>query len=117
MGIAISIDDFGTGYSSLNYLTFLPVDKIKLDRSLNLRFLEMNNDKVMESLISLVHSLGLAVLAEGLETKDQADRLKAAECDFVQGYYYSKPLKPEEIKEIHYNRFEESLLPDDNKSV
>lgn len=105
MGIAISIDDFGTGYSSLNYLTFLPVDKIKLDRSLNLRFLEMNNTKVMSSMISLVHSLGLTVIAEGIETVDQVERLKAAECDFIQGYYFSCPLGPNEIAEIHLKQF------------
>jgi diguanylate cyclase (GGDEF)-like protein len=107
MGIAISIDDFGTGYSSLNYMTFLPVDKIKLDRSLNMRFLEMNNDKVMESLISLVHSLGLTVLAEGIENLDHVTRLKDAECDLIQGYYYSRPLEPEQIQAIHSKRFEE----------
>ncbi len=105
MGIAISIDDFGTGYSSLNYLTFLPVDKIKLDRSLNLRFLEMENTKVMDSLISLVHSLGLTVIAEGIETIDQVERLREAQCDYVQGYYYSQPLAPDQVGEIHLNRF------------
>ena len=107
MGIAISIDDFGTGYSSLNYMTFLPVDKIKLDRSLNMRFLEMNNDKVMESLISLVHSLGMTVLAEGIETRDHVDRLRDAECDFIQGYYYSRPIEPDQIFEIHYKNYKE----------
>lgn len=105
MGIAISIDDFGTGYSSLNYMTYLPVDKIKLDRSLNVRILEMDNPKVMSSMIALVHSLGLTVIAEGIETLDQVERLKAAECDFIQGYYYSRPLPPEEIAEIHQNRY------------
>ena len=107
MGIAISIDDFGTGYSSLNYMSFLPVDKIKLDRSLNMRFLEMNNDKVMESLISLVHSLGLTVLAEGIENRDHVARLKNAECDLIQGYYYSRPLGSDQVKEIHNKRFDE----------
>ncbi len=105
MGIAISIDDFGTGYSSLNYLTFLPVDKIKLDRSLSVRFLEMDSTKVMSSLISLVHSLGLTVIAEGVETAGQVERLKRAECDFIQGYYYSKPIEANRISEIHLKRF------------
>ena len=105
MGIAISIDDFGTGYSSLNYLTFLPVDKIKLDRSLNLRFLEMKNTNVMSSMISLVHSLGLTVIAEGIETLEQVERLKAADCDFIQGYFYSCPLGPNEVVDIHGKQF------------
>ena len=106
MGIAISIDDFGTGYSSLNYLTFLPMDKIKLDRSLNIKFLEMENTKIMNSLISLVHSLGLTVIAEGIETSDQVERLKNAECDYIQGFYYSRPLPPNQISDIHLKKYD-----------
>lgn len=101
MGIKIAIDDFGTGYSSLNYLTFLPVDLVKLDRSLNLKFLEMNNVKVMNSLISLVHSLGLLVVAEGIETVEQVKKLDEAYCDYIQGYYFSKPLEADQILRIN----------------
>jgi diguanylate cyclase (GGDEF)-like protein len=101
MGIKISIDDFGTGYSSLNYLTFLPVDIIKLDRSLNIKFLENQNAKVMESLISLVHSLGLSVVAEGIETVEQVKLLQQANCDYIQGYYFSRPLEADQIPVIH----------------
>ncbi|MHB8127562.1 MAG: bifunctional diguanylate cyclase/phosphodiesterase [Mobilitalea sp.] len=103
MGIKISIDDFGTGYSSLNYLTFLPVDKIKLDRSLNMKFLEIENIKVMDSMISLVHSLGFTVIAEGIEIIDQVKRLKIANCDYIQGFYFSKPLDEEQIPGMHTN--------------
>jgi diguanylate cyclase (GGDEF)-like protein len=101
MGVKIAIDDFGTGYSSLNYLTFLPVNIIKLDRSLNMKFLEIENVKVMDSLISLVHSLGLTVIAEGIETPEQVKRLKKANCDYIQGYYFSKPLEADQIPTIH----------------
>ncbi len=101
LGIRIAIDDFGTGYSSLNYLTFLPVDIIKLDRSLNMKFLEIKNIKVMDSLISLVHSLGLIVVAEGIEELEQVQRLSSAGCDFIQGYFFSKPVGAECIPEIH----------------
>ncbi len=101
LGIRIAIDDFGAGYSSLNYLTFLPVDIVKLDRSLSLRFLEFDNIKVMDSLISLVHSLGLKVVAEGIELLDQVLRLSEVDCDYIQGYYFSKPLEAEKIPEIH----------------
>ncbi|RDU22740.1 bifunctional diguanylate cyclase/phosphodiesterase [Anaerosacchariphilus polymeriproducens] len=101
MGIKIAIDDFGTGYSSLNYLTFLPVDIVKLDRSLNLKFLEMNNVKVMNSLISLVHSLGLVVIAEGIETLEQVKKLDEAYCDYIQGYYFSKPIEANQIIAIN----------------
>lgn len=107
MGITIAIDDFGTGYSSLNYLSFLPVDIVKLDRSLSMKFLEINNVKVMDSLISLVHSLGLSVVAEGIETKEYVDILKQLKCDFVQGYYYSKPLKAEQVPSINAIGFQD----------
>ncbi|GAU79149.1 EAL domain-containing protein [Fusibacter sp. 3D3] len=105
MGVKIAIDDFGTGYSSLNYLTFLPVDKVKLDRSLNIKFLEMENIGIMDSLILLVHSLGLTVTAEGIETLDQVKRLKVGKCDFIQGFYFSKPVEAQEVPRIHMNRY------------
>ena len=98
MGIKISIDDFGTGYSSFSYLTFLPIDKIKLDRSLNIRFLEIENIKVMDCLISLAHSLNLEVVAEGIETYEQFRRLKVGKCDYIQGYYFSRPLEAEDVQ-------------------
>ena len=111
LGIRIAIDDFGTGYSSLNYLTFLPVDIIKLDRSLSMKFLEIENIKVMDSLISLVHSLGLSVVAEGIEQLEQVQRLSRAGCDFIQGYYFSKPIGAECIPGIHemiYDNYQRS---------
>lgn len=106
-GIKTSIDDFGTGYSSLSYLTFLPLDKIKLDRSLNIKFLEIENIKVMDSIISLAHSLNLEVVAEGIETYNQFRRLKVGHCDYIQGYYFSRPLEVEDVeKNYHVNYFE-----------
>lgn len=101
-GIKTSIDDFGTGYSSLSYLTFLPLDKIKLDRSLNVKFLEIENIKVMDSIISLAHSLDLEVVAEGIETREQFRRLKDGRCDYIQGYYFSMPLEAAMV-EAKYN--------------
>jgi diguanylate cyclase (GGDEF)-like protein len=106
IGISIAIDDFGAGYSSLNYLTFLPVDIVKLDRSLSLRFLELDNIKVMDSLISLVHSLGLKVVAEGIEHLEQVLRLSQVDCDYIQGYYFSKPLEAEQIPSMHMMIYE-----------
>ena len=97
MGVAIAIDDFGTGFSSLNYLSFMPVNIVKLDRSLNLKFLEQNKLQVMESLIALVHSLGLTVVAEGIEKEEHVEWLKQLGCDLIQGFYYSKPIPPEQI--------------------
>jgi EAL domain-containing protein (putative c-di-GMP-specific phosphodiesterase class I) len=79
-------------------LTFLPIDKIKLDRSLNLKFLEIENIKVMDSLIQLAHSLNLVVIAEGIEIHEHVRRLKIGVCDGVQGYYFSKPMRAEEVE-------------------
>ena len=107
IGVKIVLDDFGTGYSSLSYLTFLPVDKIKLDKSLNDKFLILENIGVMDSLISLAHSLNLQVVAEGIEEVEQYKRLKVGKCDYIQGYLFSKPLEASEIEGIfNYNFLE-----------
>lgn len=105
LGVKIALDDFGTGYSSLSYLTFLPVNKIKLDKYLNDKFLKLENIKVMNSLISLAKSLNLEVLAEGIEDVVQYKRLKAAGCNYIQGYLFSKPLEIEEAEEIYNDNF------------
>lgn len=105
LGVKIALDDFGTGYSSLSYLTFLPVDKIKLDKSLNDKFLELENIKVMDSLISLANSLNLEVVAEGIEDVVQYERLKVTGCNYIQGYLFSKPLEVAEVEKIYYDNF------------
>lgn len=103
MGIAIAIDDFGTGFSSLNYLSFMPVNIVKLDRSLNVKFLEPDKLQVMKSLIALVHSFGLTVVAEGIEEAEHVELLKQFGCDLIQGYYFSRPIPAEEIVLISGN--------------
>jgi EAL domain-containing protein (putative c-di-GMP-specific phosphodiesterase class I) len=100
-GVKIAVDDFGTGYSSLSYLTFLPIDTLKLDRQLCIKFLELENIKVMDSLIALSHSLGFKVIAEGIEEMDQVKRLIVGKCDMIQGYYFSRPLDPEDVVKQH----------------
>ncbi len=102
LGLSIVMDDFGTGYSSINYLTYIPVDHIKLDKSLSDNFLKMNNAKVIDSIISLAHSLNLTITAEGIEEQNQYEQLKAGGCDFIQGYYFSKPLEIERANEIYH---------------
>ncbi len=92
LGASIALDDFGTGYSSLNHLTKLPIDVLKIDRSFVNDMIE--NDKsryIVEKIIQLSHKLGITVVAEGVEEKEQVEYLKSMECDTVQGYYYSKP--------------------------
>jgi len=109
MNIRIAIDDFGTGYSSLSYLTFLPIDKVKLDRSLNMKFLEIENIKVMDSLIQLAHSLNLKVIAEGIESYEHFRRLQVGKCDGIQGYYFSKPLIAEDVEAHFYKSYRHKL--------
>ena len=93
LGISISIDDFGTGYSSLSYLKDLPIDRIKIDRSFVID-LPHNKDSVsiVKTIIALANNLGLGMIAEGVETKEQLDFLLAEGCVNIQGYYFSKPL-------------------------
>lgn len=103
LGVSIAFDDFGTGYSSLKYLTYVTVDKIKLDKSLIDKFLELGDNDVMRSLISLAHGLQLKVVAEGVEGLEQYQRLKLSGCDYIQGYYFSEPIKEQQVEEI-YNK-------------
>ncbi|RCW52999.1 EAL domain-containing protein [Halanaerobium sp. ST460_2HS_T2] len=92
LGIKLALDDFGTGYSSLNYLTYISFSKVKLDKILIEEFLEYDNINTIDSLISLFHSMELPVVAEGVETEKQLAKLKTANCDYIQGYIFSKPL-------------------------
>ncbi len=95
-GFTIEMDDFGTGYSSLNMITKLPIDTLKLDlQFIRTAFQGKKDTRTLEAVIGLAHSLGLATVAEGVETEEQLCVLKTLGCDIVQGYYFSKPLPPE----------------------
>ncbi len=98
-GIGIAIDDFGTGYSSLSYLQQFEFDALKIDRSfLPTDEVEQGWD-VVKMIINLAHDKQAAVVAEGVETERQADRLRELECDRVQGYWFAKPLDIEAATE------------------
>ncbi|HUK56951.1 MAG TPA: EAL domain-containing protein [Nitrospiria bacterium] len=98
MGIPLSIDDFGTGYSSLGYLKKLPVKTIKIDKSFIVDRVENQDDSVIvKSIINMGHSLGLEVIAEGVEDQHTQDRLASLGCDAVQGYHISWPLPSGEM--------------------
>ena len=96
--ITISIDDFGTGYSSLSYLHNLPIDTLKIDRSFVSRTKNEPNDvSIAETIVSLGQSLGLEVVAEGIEGPEQVAWLQQVGCELGQGYWFSRPIPPEEV--------------------
>ncbi len=98
MGLKLSIDDFGTGYSSLSYLKKMPVSEIKIDRSFVMDMMGSSNDEVIvKATIGLAHNLGLEVVAEGVEDQESADRLRELNCNTLQGFFFSKPVPPEEF--------------------
>ena len=93
LGVSIAIDDFGTGYSSLAYLAKLPVQTLKIDRSFIITMLnEPDTMTLVQTIISLAHSLRLRVVAEGVDAEEQAKFLRLLRCDEMQGYLFSKPL-------------------------
>lgn len=91
MGVRMAIDDFGTGYSSLNYLKQFPVDTLKIDQSFIFNLPHNTDDaQITRTIISMAHNLGLGVIAEGVETKEQLEFLQQVQCEEVQGFYFSK---------------------------
>ena len=101
LGVRLSIDDFGTGYSSLTYLQRIEVHTLKIDLSF-VRDMTTNpsNAAIVKTIVALGHSLGLDIIAEGVETQAQADALRALSCDVMQGYLVSPPLPVEQIARV-----------------
>lgn len=100
-GFRIEMDDFGSGYSSLNMLTTLPIDALKLDRGFINNIAAGNKEmRMVELVLEIANFLNAPVIAEGVETKEQLELLKVAKCDVIQGYYFSKPLPPEEFNSL-----------------
>ncbi|HEX7053486.1 MAG TPA: EAL domain-containing protein [Burkholderiales bacterium] len=101
LGVSIAIDDFGTGYSSLAYLARLPVSSLKIDRSFIITMLgDRNTLTLVSTIVSLAHSLGLKVVAEGVDAEDQAAALVQMGCDEMQGYLFSKPVPAEALVKL-----------------
>jgi diguanylate cyclase (GGDEF)-like protein len=101
-GAGLHLDDFGTGYSSLTALRQFPVDALKIDRSFvsSLDAGDGGSEAIVRSTVALGHSLGLRVIAEGVETPEQLDRLRELKCDYGQGFLFSKPISAEQIDEL-----------------
>jgi EAL domain-containing protein (putative c-di-GMP-specific phosphodiesterase class I) len=105
MGLKLALDDFGTGYSSLSYLMKLPFDKLKIDQSFikNLKT-ETKGTAIVSAIISMSHSLGMSVIAEGVEEEEHMRILLPMQCDLVQGYYISRPLPASKFEEFYIHR-------------
>ena len=101
LGVKLSVDDFGTGYSSLSYLRRFPLNQLKIDRSFVKEITENPDDAaIIAAITSLARTLKLEVVAEGVETAEQASRLAEQGCTIMQGYYFSRPLPTEQITRL-----------------
>ncbi len=98
LGIRLALDDFGTGYSSLTYVRRFPIDTLKIDRSFVDGIVGSNEDEaIVTAVLEMGRALGVHVVAEGVETEEQAARLRALGCVFAQGYLFSRPVPPEAV--------------------
>jgi diguanylate cyclase (GGDEF)-like protein len=101
LNIRMHVDDFGTGYSSLSYLHQFPIDSLKIDRSFVTRLpQDGQNAEIVRTIMSLARNLGLTVIAEGVETREQAESLRELDCEMAQGFFFHKPLDTEQIKAL-----------------
>lgn len=101
LGISIVIDDFGTGFSSMGYLKSFPINMLKIDKSFISGLPDCNEDAaITQAIIAMSHKLNIKVIAEGVENKSQADLLREYSCDFLQGYYYARPMSFEELLKL-----------------
>ena len=105
IGVRVAIDDFGTGYSSLAYLQKLPIDRLKIDRSFVQGFeADLDGSAIVRAVIGIGRSLGMEVVAEGVETASQLERVREAGCQFVQGYLLGRPMPAEQFQRDHLPR-------------
>ena len=110
LGVGISVDDFGTGYSSMSALKRFPIDALKIDRSFVGDIMSNSNARaIVAGTVAMAHSLGIRVIAEGVETEEELEFLRSVHCDEAQGFLFSDPLTDEEMMQaVHCGR---SLFP------
>ncbi len=109
LGIKISLDDFGTGYSSLSYLHRFPIDTLKIDRSFVTRMNLPKNSEIIRTIVTLASNLGMDVIAEGVETREQVIQLTGMNCEYVQGYLLSKPIDGLAVEGLIEETYQKSL--------
>ncbi len=109
LGIKISLDDFGTGYSSLSYLHRFPIDTLKIDRSFVTRMNLPKNSEIVRTIVTLAVNLGMDVIAEGVETREQVIHLTGLDCEFVQGYLLSKPVDGVAMQELIEQTYQKGM--------
>ena len=98
LGCSFSLDDFGTGESNLNYIVDMPVQIVKFDRDMVQNYFRNDRAKiVMRATVSMIKTMGLKIVAEGVETKEQLDAMEELGVDYIQGYYFSKPLQEKDF--------------------
>lgn len=113
LGVQLSIDDFGTGYSSLSNLHNLPLSSLKIDRAFVNQMTESGeNDEIVRTIITLAQSLGLEIIAEGVETSDQRTQLQGLDCQLGQGYFFARPMDAESVEKLMLNSIKGLPRPD-----
>jgi EAL domain-containing protein (putative c-di-GMP-specific phosphodiesterase class I) len=101
LGVRLSIDDFGTGYSSLSRLRHFPADTLKIDRAFISRMdIDADNRAVVRTIVALAHNFGLTVVAEGTETLEEVNALLAIDCEYAQGYFFSRPVDEQTASQL-----------------
>jgi diguanylate cyclase (GGDEF)-like protein len=118
LGVQLSIDDFGTGYSSLSYLHRFPLNYLKIDRSFVSRMTTADdNSEIVRTIATLAHNLGMEVIAEGIETEEQHQQLKALGCEYGQGYLFSRPVDDRGAEHLLAKDVEREELPNEQTAI
>jgi predicted signal transduction protein with EAL and GGDEF domain len=117
LGLQLAVDDFGTGYSSLSYLKRFPIDTLKIDQSFVADLISPDGAAIVDAIIALAKTLNLRVIAEGIEDEYQLSYLVARECDLLQGFYFSRPIYPEDVPDMLKRVFSWEMYGSHTKSI